>query len=149
MGAINYGSSDYITIGYNLSNADYEDEYYYECILDDFDQVKYILEKDYSFYYFNVKLKSGYYEGFYLDIEFNFKYCLDSYIDRSEAQKEITQIKKFLLYCIDNFNCCSVWPGWCPSYLDRKNTLEELSAAIQEMREEVKNTPVWSKVKEA
>ena len=40
MGAINYGTSDYITIGYNLNSVDYEDEFYDDIITDYYDQVK-------------------------------------------------------------------------------------------------------------
>jgi hypothetical protein len=149
MGAINYRTSDYITVGYNLNNIDYEDDFCYEWIQDDYDQVKYILDKNCSFNYFNVKLEPGYYDGFYIDIEFNYGLYLDSFRDRLEAQKEVTQIKKFLLECINDFGCCSVWPGWGMCYLDRKNTLKELNAAIKEMRSTVKNTPVWSRLPEA
>ena len=149
MGAINYGTSNYITIGYDLNNIDYEDNLYYEWIQDDFNQVKYILDKKYSFYYFNVKLKPGYYEGFYIDIEFNFGWCFDSFRDKLEAQKEITQIKKLLLQCINDFGCCSVYPGWCMNYQSRTDSLKELNAAIKEMRDVVKNTPVWSRLPEA
>lgn len=44
MGAINYKTSDYITIGYNLNYVDYEDEFYHEIINDYYDQIKYTLE---------------------------------------------------------------------------------------------------------
>lgn len=143
MGAINYKTSDYITIGYKLTNVDYEDQFYYEIINDYYDQVKYTLEK-YRFYYFNVTLEPGYYEGFSLDIEFNFSVCFDGYTDKVEAQKEITQIKKFLLECINDFECCSVYPGWCTGYADYITTLNELNAAIDEMRQTVKQTPTYT-----
>ena len=143
MGTINYKTSDYITIGYNLNNIDYEDEFYNDIICDYYDQVKYTLEKQ-RFYYFNVKLEPGYYEGFSIDIEFNYKYCFDGWTDKRDAQKEITQIKKFLLECINDFECCAVWPGWCTTYRDYNETLKELDAAVREMRETVKITPTWA-----
>ena len=151
MGAINYGMSDYITIGYNCNNIDYDDNFYYELIQDDFDQVKYIL-KQYNFNYFDVRLNPGYYEGFYIDIKFNCNcdfYGNDyfySYEDKQLAQKEITQIKKFLLSCLD-FGCCAVYPGWCTGYANYKTTLQEIDAAIQKMRETVKTTPTWARLK--
>lgn len=143
MGAINYKTSDYITIGYKLTNVDYEDRFYYEIINDYYDQVKYTLEK-YRFYYFNVTLEPGYYEGFSINIEFNFPVCFDGYTDKAEAQKEITQIKKFLLECINDFECCSVYPGWCTGYADYITTVAELNAAIDEMRQTVKQTPTYT-----
>ena len=145
MGTINYGTSDYITIGYNCSDLDYNDPFYYESIQDDFVELTYILG-NYNFYYFHVVIKSGYYEGFYIDIEHNFNYCYDSYENKRLAQKEITQIKQFLLSCLD-FGCCSVYPGWCMGYADYKTTLKDIDAAIYNMREEVRKTPTWNNIK--
>lgn len=142
MGAINYRTSDYITIGYDCNNIDYDNNFYYELIQDDFDQVEYIL-KQYDFYYFHVTIKPGYYEGFYIDIEHNFNICYGGWEDKQAAQKEITQIKKFLLSCLD-FGCCAVYPGWCMGYADYKTTLKEINAAVYNMREDVKNTPTYN-----
>lgn len=143
MGTINYKTSDYITIGYNCNNIDYEDEYYHEIIQDCFDQAA-ITRARYNFYYFHVSVEPGYYEGFSININFNMSYCFDNYREKREALKEITQIKKFLMECINDFECCAVWPGWCTKYLDYKSTLKELDAAIREMRETVKSTPTWA-----
>ena len=148
MGTINYRTSDYITIGYNLDFVDYEDEYYYEYINDYYEQIKFRLEQEY-FYYFNVKLIPGYYEGFSIDIEFNFGICFDGWEDRKQAQKEITRLKSFLTECINDFECSVVFPGWCTKYLNYKDSLNELNAAIKEMREQVKLTPTWNKYKKA
>jgi hypothetical protein len=142
MGTINYHTSDYITVGYNLNFVDYEDEFYNEIITDYYEQVKYRLEQE-DFYYFHVALKPGYYEGFSLDIEFNFSWCFDTWQDKRAAQKEITQIKKFLLTCINDFECCVVFPGWCTSYKNYNDSLELLNDAIWEMREQVKSTRTW------
>ena len=142
MGAINYFTSNFITIGYNLNFTDYDDPYYHEIITDYYDQVKYTLEKT-NFIYFSVKLKPGYYEGFTIDIEFNFSYCFDNYREKLEAQKEITEIKEFLLTCINDFECCAVFPGWCTTYNNYNDSLKLLNAAIKEMRETVKSTHTW------
>ena len=142
MGTINYKTSDYITIGYNCDNIDYEDEFYYYDMQDCYDQAKYRL-KEYGFYYFHVTVEPGYYEGFSINIELNFKYCFDSSGDKKEAQKEITQIKTFLLECISDFECVAVWPGWCMRYADYKTTIKELNEAIYNMRQDVKMTPTW------
>jgi hypothetical protein len=142
MGTINYKTSDYITIGYNCNNIDYEEAFYNDFIQDDFEQIEYRLKQEY-FYYFHITVECGYYEGFYLDIENNFPLCFDDYSEKQAAQKEITQIKKFLIECVQDFGCCAVYPGWCTGYADKKRTLEELSAAIKEMRQEVNNTPTY------
>lgn len=144
MGTINYGRSDYITIGYNCNNIDYDDyEYSGEIIAELYETIQYIL-KDYRFYYFHVALKPGYYEGFYIDIEHNFSYCYDDYRDKIDAQKEITLIKKFLLTCVNDYELRAVYPGWCTSYADHNTTLKELDDAIKEMRDDVRITPTWA-----
>jgi hypothetical protein len=143
MGAINYKTSDFITIGYNCNNIDYDDEYYNELINDYYDQIA-TTRARYNFYCFHVSLEPGYYEGFYIDIEHNFSYCYNNFNEKREALKEITQIKKFLLECINDFECCSISPGWCTSYADYKTTLKKLNGAIKEMRETVKSTPTWA-----
>ena len=141
MGAINYFTSDFITVGYNLNFVDYEDEFYNDIISDYYHQVKYRLNQE-RFSIFQVELEPGYYEGF--SIKINFDYCyFDDYIEKQEAQKEITQIKNFLLECINDYECCSVYPGWCTGYADYKNSLKDLSAAIKEMRNTVKSTPTY------
>lgn len=145
MGAINYKTSDFITIGFNCNYIDNEEEFYSDIIQDYFDQAAKQL-KEYGFYYFHITVEPGYYEGFSIDIEHNFSYCYDNAEDKRLAQKEITQIKKYLLECINDFECCAVYPGWCTGYADYNKSLEELNAAIYEMRETVKSTPTWRKV---
>ena len=148
MGAINYKTSDYITIGYNLNDIDkYQDDYFY-FMQEDFDIIKDVL-KQYNFYYFHVTITPGYYEGFSIDIECNFSWCFDGWQDKQEAQKEITQIKKFLLDCIQNFNCCAVAPGWCTTYYNYKDSLLKLNKAIKEMRQHVNSIPTFNKLRAA
>ena len=146
MGAINYFTSDYITLGVNCNNIESDDDFYF--LQEDYEQIESILKNE-NFYYFNVVLKPGYYEGFSIDIKFNFAYCLDSWQDRIEARKEITSVKKFLLKCINDFGLCAVSPGWCTAYYNRKDTLKKLSEAIKEMRDTVNSTPTWGQVRRA
>lgn len=145
MGTINYFTSDYITLGVNCDSFTDDDFYFLD---EDFDSIAGILRNEF-FYYFNVRLKPGYYEGFSIDIEFNFKYCLDGWEDRKEAQKEITRIKQFLLACINDFGLCAVSPGWCTKYYNYSETIEKLNEAIKEMRDTVNSAPTWSQVRRA
>lgn len=145
MGAINYYTSDYITLGYNTNNIDYDDEFYYENINDEYNEISDILKNEY-FCYFNVTLKPGYYEGFTVNIENNYSYCFDDYAEKLEAQKEIIRIKKFLIYIVDNYNISEVYPGWCTTYEEYYTTIKDISAAIKEMKNEVKNTPTYYKL---
>lgn len=166
MGTINYYTSDYITIGlepiyaYDLKNdAGFMEElqaeideyggtieekienYIQGCYEDDVYNIQCILDK-YDFYYFHVVIKPGYYEGFTIDIENNYGLAYDSWQDKLDALKEATQIKKFLLECIDN-GLCQVFPGWCTSYKDRKTSIAAVKKAIREMKEEIRNIPTW------
>lgn len=142
MGTINYKTSDFITLGYYTNDIDYEEEFYSDDIEYEYNEIKTLLEKEY-FHYFNITLEPGYYEGFSLDIEYNFSYCLDNYFEKLEAQKEITRIKKFLIYIVENFNVCACFPGWCTSWADYKKTIEKINDAAAEMRGAVKETPTY------
>lgn len=150
MGTINYFTSDYITLGLQPYDADefIDDEgtidydlisIYYD---DDYHNIKNELEK-YSFYYYHVTIKPGYYEGFTIDIENNFSIAFDGYEDKKEANKEITQIKHFLIGCA-GLGMVQCFPGWCTGYSDYKSTIKAINEAIKIMREEVKTIPTWT-----
>lgn len=168
MGAINYYTSDYITLGvkpYDVQDFERDKEFtgaandeiaeyggtLEECIYNeiqsnyeaDESNVSYILEK-YSFYYYHVVIEPGYYEGFTLDIENNFSVAYDSWEDKRAAQKELTQLRKCLLECagVGLVKCC---PGWCTVYYNYEETCKAINAAINDMRTESKETPTWSR----
>lgn len=167
MGAVNYFTSDYITMGVKPYDAyDFEndqdfmrevqeqikeyggtleswiDDYIKTCYEDDEMNVSAILEKN-SFYYYHVTIKPGYYEGFTLNIESNFPVAFDGWEDKRAAQREITILKKCLLECAGvGMVQCS--PGWCTGYNDYKGTCKAIGTAIKAMRDEVKNTPTWT-----
>ncbi len=152
MGAINYKTSDYITLGirpYDIDDftddfeADFDviSEYISDLYMDDQSNVEEILSK-YSFYYYRVKIEPGYYEGFTIDIENNFGICYDSYEDRREAQKEITQLKNMMIELSD-IGLVEVWPGWCTTYKNRTETIKAINAAVKDMRNECANIPTW------
>ena len=143
MGTINYKTSDFITLGYNCNNIDYDDEFYTKYINDLYFDILHAIQNE-TFIYFHVTIEPGYYEGYSINIEFNYSVCFDDWMDKPAAQKEITQIKKLLLECINNFECVAVYPGWCTGYADYNNTLKELNAAIREMRQTVKETPTYN-----
>lgn len=148
MGTINYFTSDYITLGYNTNDINHDDDFYYDDINYEYDEISALLT-NHHFYYFHVTLKPGYYEGFIIDIESNFNYCFDDYKKKLQAFKEVTRIKNFLLYVVEVFNINVVYPGWCTSYGDYKKTVSEIKAAIQEMKNDIKNTPTFYTLKEA
>lgn len=166
MGTINYKTSNYITMGTRPESViDYEsnaaimeeikeiaeengttpaEEIERAIALNeeaDHENAAAILEK-YNFYYFHVAIIPGYYESFYIDIENNFSYFYDNAEEKREAYKETAEIKKFL---IDLAGCglVSVFPAWCTTYRDYKQTLKDIKKAVAEMRAEIKQTPTY------
>ena len=142
MGTINYKTSDFITIGYNCNYIDPDDPFVYDIVQDYFDNIAGLLRNEF-FYFFHVTLEPGYYEGFSINIENNFSICYDDYVDKKEAQKEITRIRAFLATCINDFDCCVTYPGWCTYYENYENSWIKLNEAIKEMRQTVKDTPTY------
>lgn len=139
MGTVNYGSNDYINLGFNLNR-----EYHNGDIAAD--NAAWITEKllsNYSFYYWHIVRKPGYYEGFYLDIENNFPVCFDNWEEKQEAQKEITQIKHFLFDCV-RAGLVKYSPGWCTGWYTEKETKKAIREAIAAMRDEVRTTPTYT-----
>lgn len=173
MGAINYKTSDYITLGLKPFDADiyakdanflsYIAEAWQVDITDEAEvekaaqeamQIDYIsfynkVERtlnNYDFYYFDVSIKSGYYEGYYIDIGNDFPVALDSCEDRNEANKEATRLKNFLIDCA-NLGMVQCFPGWCTGYNDYNGTIKAIKNAVKEMRAEIKSIPTWSRYK--
>lgn len=166
MGAVNYFTSDYITMGlkpYDASDfendVDFMDElqkevdeyggtveealnnYISHCYECDFANIETELNK-HRFYYYHITIEPGYYEGFTLRIENNFPIAFDSWKDRRDANKEITEIKRFLIDCT-GLGLVAVHPGWCTGYEGYTETVKTINEAVKKMREEVKITPTW------
>lgn len=167
MGAVNYFTSDYITLGlhpYDIddftSDADFMDEieneieeyggtveeainnYINDCYESDFENIEFELNK-HNFRYYHITIKPGYYEGFTLDIENNYSISYDSWEDKRDAQKEITEIRRFLIACA-GMGLVECSPGWCTGYSDYNGTVKAIGEAIKEMREEARATPTWA-----
>ena len=141
MGTINYNTSDYITMGFNCRNIDYEsgEDYIIEEI---FDAIAANLRNEY-FYFFHVTINPGYYEGFYINIEKNF-WFYDNYIEKREALKEVTRIKEFLQQCARHYGLCAVSPGWSTRYYSDAETETKIKEAVKEMRDEIRTAPTWA-----
>ena len=169
MGTINYKTSDYITLSIkpydfddikkdltdffiydtnagNDQTADIvTDDYVYEHITDMYDcdkeNAQGYIDK-YNLYYFHVAIEPGYYEGLSINIDNNFPVFFDDYIEKKEAQKEITQLKKLLIDLAD-VGFVQTFPGWCTGYNDYKQTLKGIREAMKEVRQEVATTPTY------
>ena len=167
MGAINYYTSDYITLGikpyyttdfeedrefmeemqgntdeYGTSIDDEIEQYIADSYENDASNIECKLKK-HRFEYFNVSIEPGYYEGFTINIENNYSVAFNDYVEKQEAQREITDLKRFLIECAGlGMVACS--PGWCTGYQDYDGTIKAIREAVREMRAEVKKTPTWA-----
>lgn len=147
MGTINYGTSEYITIGlepYNTDDYIFEDgNVDYDAMSIDYDcdisNVQFIMDK-YNFSFFDINIKYGYYEGFYLDINANFDFY--NWQDKKDALKEATQLKNMLIECC-GVGLCEVHPGWCTAYMPHKESINGIKAAVWHIKEDIKRTETF------
>lgn len=138
MGAVNYATSDYITLGVDLNRVTDPDE-----IAELFDAVESAIDS-LGVWAFCVRVKPGYYEGFTLDIEYNYPVCYDHAIEKRDALKDVTVLKRGLLALCRDFGLVAVYPGWCTGYSTPAETRAAICAAVAEMRKDVKATPTYS-----
>ena len=164
MGTINYKTSDYITMGARIqSYSDFEnDSYFLEEMKEEIDRcglenvIYSEIEENYNcdrlnvetylnqhnFVFYHVTIEPGYYEGFSINIENNFPVAYNDREEKRQAQKEITELKQFLLDCA-GAGIAVVYPGWCTTELSYNDSVKAIKAAIKEIREESKAIPTW------
>lgn len=138
MGAVNYGTSDVITLGvkpYDLEDLTHDERAAY--ITDgyeaDYDNAAAIID-NYNFDFFQVAPAWGYYEGVYIALSNNFYAA--SYADKRDALKEATRLKRLLLDLAGvGFVRCT--PGWCTGYSDHKGTVAAIRSAIRELKQRI------------
>ena len=164
MGTINYKTSDYITMGARIQNySDFEND---SCFLEEMKEeidrcglenviyseieLNYNCDRlnvetylnQHNFYFYHVTIEPGYYEGFSINIENNFPIAYNDREEKRQAQKEITELKQFLLDCA-GAGIAVVYPGWCTTELSYNDSVKAIKAAIKEIREESKSIPTW------
>ena len=151
MGAINYKSNKYINLGYDLSNDNilvnnidlYDDDNDRQDLYDDicftYDDIKDLIDQ-YDLYYIYVKAEPGYYEGFYIDIDFDYSFFND-YQEKQTVLKEITKLKHLLFEIVNNYKIVNCHNSWCTTYDTKEETKQEIKAAIYKLRQETKQTP--------
>lgn len=163
MGAVNYKTSDYITLGVKpydvaemeeyikanpeefeftdeqLEDEDYLNDYVNEYIRDLYDadlaNVQSIID-DYSFNYFDVEIEYGYYEGFSLDISPDFAFYDEE--DKQDALNEAKELREMLVK-LTGVGMVACFPGWATGYKDRAGTLKAIEEAYQEIVTSINN----------
>lgn len=150
MGAINYKNNNIINIGYKqyIYILDEDDEETEEiCAYDDYKTASSLLQY-YDFYYYEINVNQGYYEGFYIDIKRTCFY-LDNYKERAEMLAEWNTIQNILLKIIENTNCyvfTSCGWGGC-GWLDYKESIRAIKKAGTRERENIRKYPLDSHFK--
>lgn len=167
MGTINYGTSDYVTLGANIMYSDYaEDEQLMEVLRQEVEeyggtideQLQYYIDDDcenlyleakeivddYDFEFFKVELEFGYYEGFYLKLEQYLPILFDDYEERTRANKEVSKLKEMLLRLVD-IGMRSCYPGWCTGWADREGSIKDIKGGVKKMRADIKEIMTYSR----
>lgn len=144
MGTINYGSNKFFNIGINPRNYWIEDENNENIFLDfemdeDYQEIKKLLS-NYNFEYFKVTIQPGYYEGFYIDISFDYLWV--DYWEKPEILKELTQLKNFMISCV-YCGMVEYYPGWCTGYSDAAKTIQSIKDRIKELKQDLKKFPTY------
>ena len=137
MGAINYGNGNIINLGYDLRHVDYnnyeEEEFYFDELYQD---VERLLDKEY-FEYYDISLENGYYDGFYLKVDFKYLW-LDDYASKLEALKEATRLGNLLRTLIKDYSMVSYSAGWITHYYDKETSLKMVKNAIKGEKDMIK-----------
>lgn len=93
----------------------------------------------YNLYYFEIIIKMGYYDGFYLELnEKNTKWVYNNTKEKNEVIKELTLIKKCLIEIVKSEHCWGCYPSWIYNRLDTADTIKQIKAIIKELKNEVK-----------
>ena len=130
MGAVNYKTSNYITLGFDLSK-DFESDDIKNATIDDaYESVRTLINK-YDFSYINVTAIWGYYEGFSLYID---EIDLDDASENAdEYHDDVKNLNKLLTDCVNDIGLVVVTPSWCTGYCDKSSSLEKIENAIRDL----------------
>ena len=163
MGSINYHTSEYITLAIKPLEIDgvLQDPYFVEWadsiaqswtssatlealaidwIYNDYQDIyntaKNIID-EYDFERYELHILPGYEEGYSINIECCLPGHFDTYKDKKEAQKEVTQVKECLIRLVKGAGFCECFPSWSTGYSDVKDTIKGINGAIKLMRKEI------------
>lgn len=139
MGAINFGTltnkNRLAIVNEPLTAEEEEQQEFFNYPLDETQET---INK-YNLYYFELIIKYGYYNGFYLELnDNNTKWIYQDTKEKAEAIKELTQIKKILLELVKNGCCWGCYPSQIYNKLDTAETIKQIKAIIKELKAEVK-----------
>lgn len=93
----------------------------------------------YNLYYYELIIKVGYYNGFYLQLnDNNTKWIYNNTKEKQEVLKELTQIKDILIDIVKSGYCWGCYPSWVYNKLTTAETIKQIKETIKELKAEVK-----------
>lgn len=137
MDAVNYGTSDIITLGLDVKKAidlDLHQDFIYEKI--------HKCVENYNSVYFNLMVKPGHHNGFYLDIDKNFTVPFDSQDEKEKVLEELSTLKELLIECVYRGLCACI-PGWCTTFFDYYKSLELINLAFDSWQLKIKEARIF------
>lgn len=136
MGTINFNTLTKINCLALVNEPETEEEQYF-CD-DKLEETQAELNK-HNFYYFNLSINYGYYNGFCLKLEDNdTKYIYQDSKEKAEVLKELTAIKKVLLDIVKNGLLWGCYHSWAYNKLETAETIKQIKETIKELKAEVK-----------
>jgi hypothetical protein len=141
VGAINFGrltnKNNLALVNEPESQEEQEEQYFFNYELEEVEEEL----KNHEFYYFNLAIEFGYYEGFYLKLkEDNTKLIYENTQEKKEVLKELTKIKNILIQFVNDGLLWGCHPSWLYNRLDTSQTLKEIKELIKQLKEEVKSS---------
>ena len=138
MGTINYGSNctneGLLNIGLNLNRFRSP-----ITIIRHADVMQEIVD-DYNGTWFKVNVKSGYYEGAWVSIEWDEDILFyNGPWSWEEVHSEIAYLNTMLRLLV-NVGCVEYWPGWCMGYSTAAETRKAIMASVERLYTYYKET---------
>lgn len=135
MGTFNYCKSDIVTVAYDCPDEKNEEQE-----IADFNFCSELIDNQH-FDWYDLRVVSGYYEGFSILIEALFD-NVEFYNERRLMNQEVTRIKKLLTAIVKNTNCRVIEPHWSPTWYHSINeSIDAIRKAVAFEREMIEALP--------
>lgn len=143
MGAVNYGTGEYITLAYRPIE-DEADLSAKDTLLEDlYIKTEEIFNVFDDFEFFEVIKENGYYEGFSVEVNVGdfVGVGFDDEDQMLDAFLELENVRKLLIELLDAglFVC---HPGWCTGWSNYGESLNEINQCIAKMSSDIFLTPI-------
>lgn len=157
MGAVNYWTSEIVTVGLKpLLMSDFDEADYIELAEECDCEVNYLISQEIDeqtewfqksitnllkryendLWMFGIKIRPGYYEGFSIYIDTDDFPLQWEQEEKDEATKQADLLEEFLLKCIDE-GLVVCHPGWCTGYEDEEESRKSVHEGIEKLKQDI------------